>query len=313
MELDLNVCDVGGMEHLKRSLKGCLCCGDSRLQAEGTVVSSFLAKRAWDGKPELTSVMFCNRCGFRFYDRGLSESEGNRYYQGYRDQSYFKDRNRHEPFYTKRAYQGDTAWMASSGRRLALARALEQAGAPKTFRAALDYGGGTGQMLLDVDAGKRAVFDVSGGRTEDGVEWIGSQEKLGSDWDLVLSCQVLEHLSDPFSSVEFIAGIMSKGGWFYAEVPDQHWSNPARNGAVRQAWLSWIVDKPLILVAADTISTAFRIKCGFLPPLGFIPMREHLNYYTEKALNALLQRAGLAVKWSGKNLENAICAVATRE
>jgi len=257
--------------------------------------------------------MFCDRCGFRFYDRGLSESEGNNYYQGYRDQTYFKDRNHYEPFYTKSAYQADSAWLASDARRVALAHALGKAGAPKSFQAALDYGGGTGQMLRDIDAEKKAVFDVSPGQVESGVAWIGSKEKLGRDWDLVLSCQVLEHLNDPFAAVELIASMLSKGGWFYAEVPDQHWSNSARSGAVRQAWLSWIVDKPWFLVAADTISTAFRIKCGFLPPMGFIPMREHLNYFTEEAMCALLQRAELTVKWSGKNLENAICAVATRD
>lgn len=301
------------MDHLNRSSLGCLCCGYTQLKAETTVVSPFLAKRAWNGEPELTSVMFCDNCGFRFYDRGLSESEGNRYYQGYRDQTYFQDRNRYEPFYTKSAYEGDSTWMASKGRRVALAHALEKAGAPKSFQAALDYGGGTGQMLLDVDAGRRAVFEVSEGLTETGVSWIGSREQLGSNWDLVLSCQVLEHLSDPLSAVEFIASVLSKGGWLYAEVPDQHWSNSARSGRVRQAWLSWIVGKPWLLVAADTISTAFRVKCGFLPPLGFIPMREHLNYFTGEALCALLQRAGLTVKWSGKNLEGAICVVATRE
>ena len=301
------------MEHLNRSSDGCLCCGSTHLQREATVVSPFLAKRAWNGKPELTFVVFCDRCGFRFYDRGLSESECNNYYQGYRDEVYFKDRHSYEPFYTRSAYNRDTAWMASKGRRVALSYALEQAGAPKSFHAALDYGGGTGQMLIDVDAAKKATFDVSGGQTESGVAWIGSQEELGSGWDLVLSCQVLEHLSDPFSSVARIAGILSKGGWFYAEVPDQHWLNSARSGPVRQAWLSWIVDKPLLLVAADTISTAFRVKRGFLPPMGFIPVREHLNYFTVEALCALMQRAGLTVKWSGKKLVNAISAVAKRD
>jgi hypothetical protein len=283
------------------------------LKAETTVVSPFLAKRAWGGSPELTSVMFCDRCGCRFYDRGLSESEGNRYYQGYRDLAYFRDRHHYEPFYTVGAYNADTTRMASQSRRAALAQVLEQAGAPKRFHSALDYGGGTGRMLLDVDAGRKAVFDVARGQTESGVAWIGSQEELGGNWDLVLNCQVLEHLNDPFSSVEFIANVMSKGGWLYAEVPDQHWANSAQSGQVRQAWLSWIVDKPWLLVTADTVSTAFRIKCGFLPPMGFIPMREHLNYFTVEALCALLQRAGLAVRWSGKNLENSICAVATRE
>ncbi len=299
------------MEHSNRGSQGCLCCGNPHLKGETTVVSPFLAKRGWDGKPELTLVMFCDSCGFRFYNRGLSESEGNRYYQGYRDQTYFKDRNRFEPFYTKSAYNADSTWLVSKGRRAALAHALEQGGAPKSFEAALDFGGGTGQMLLDIEATRKSVFDVSGGQTEAGVTRISSQE-LGSHWDLVLSCQVLEHLADPFCSLQTIANNLSKGGWLYAEVPDQHWSNSARNGSAREAWLSWIIDKPRLLLAADIVSTAFRIKCGFLPPMGFIPMREHLNYFTVEALCALLRRAGFSVRWSGRNLENSICAVATR-
>lgn len=299
------------MEYLNRSSEGCLCCTCTHLRKESTVVSPFLAKRGWNGEPELTSVMFCDRCGFRFYDRGLSESEGNRYYQGYRDQTYFRDRNRFEPFFTKRAYDADSTWLVSKGRRVALAHALELAGAPKSFQSVLDFGGGTGQMLLDIQAERKAVFDVSGGQTEEGVARITSQG-LGSNWDLLLSCQVLEHLTDPFCSLQTMANSLSKGGWLYAEVPDQHWSNSVRNGSVREAWLSWIIGKPRLLLAADIVSTAFRIKRGFLPPLGFIPMREHLNYFTVEALRALLLRAGLSVRWSGKNLENSICAVATR-
>jgi hypothetical protein len=210
------------MDHLNRSLHGCLCCGDTHLKSEATIVSPFLAKRGWGGRPELTYILFCDRCGFRFFDRGLSETEGDSYYQGYRDQIYFKERNRHEPFYTRSAYEGDTAWMASRGRRVALAHALEQAGAPKSFHAALDYGGGTGRMLLDVDAGKRAVFDVSGGHTESGVSWIDSREKLGSDWDLVLSCQVLEHLNDHYGLYGEFTGVRSARkhiGWYVKSLP----------------------------------------------------------------------------------------------
>jgi len=190
---------------------------------------------------------------------------------------------------------------------------LEQAGAPKTFQAALDFGGGTGRMLLDVQAQRKAVFDVAGHQSEEGIAMINSPEELGGTWDLVLSSQVLEHLSDPFGSLEMMVTILSKGGWMYVEVPDEHWSNSARGGRLREAWLSWIIGKPRLLLAADIVSTAFRIKRGFLPPLGFIPMREHLNYFTVEALCILLQRAGLSVRWSGRNLENAICAVATRD
>src|SRR5690242_17698195 len=71
-----------------RSGRGCLCCGHSALRGETTVVSPFLATRAWGGKPELTRVMFCDECGFRFFGRGLSDEEAGRYYASYRDVSY---------------------------------------------------------------------------------------------------------------------------------------------------------------------------------------------------------------------------------
>ena len=303
---------TNSIRYLNRSAFGCLCCGSSELRREATVISPFLAKRCWNGKPELTWVMFCGQCDFRFYDRGLSDEEASRYYGSYRDETYLRERHRFEPFYTKREHEKLEMWLSCRDRRLALNQVLRKAGAPESFEAALDFGGGTGKMLLDIDAKRRAVFDVSVGQLEKGLAGITSHAELGGDWDLVLSCQVLEHLTDPFSSVVTIANTMPEGGWFYAEVPPQHWSNPARNGPARNAWLRWIVDKPRLLLAADIVSTAFRIKGGFLPPLGFIPMREHLNYFTVEALCALLTRAGFRIEWSGRNSLDCICAVGTR-
>jgi len=70
---------------------------------------------------------------------------------------------------------------------------------------------------------------------------------------------------------------------------------------------------PRALLAADIVSTAFRLKAGFVPPFAFLSMREHVNFFTVEALKALVTRAGLEARWAGMNLENSICAVATRE
>ena len=300
------------IDYLCRSAFGCLCCGSPRLQREATVISPFLAKRGWNGKPELTWIMFCDACGFRFYDRGLSESDANRYYGNYRDESYLLERRHFEPFYTQREHDRLEAWMASKNRRVALSDVLKKAGAPERFQAALDFGGGTGKMLADIDAKEKAVFDVIADLPEKGVKRFSSLRELGSEWDLVLSCQVLEHLTDPFESVTIIANTMLEGGWFYTEVPPQIWRNPARNNWARNAFLRWLLKHPHLLLAGDIFSTALRIKCGFLPPFGFVPMREHLNYFTVDALSALVNRSGFQVCWSGTDLEGSICVVGKR-
>jgi hypothetical protein len=296
----------------RRSSAGCLCCGSSSLLAETTLVSAFLASRAWGGKPELTRLLFCRACGFRFFDRGLSSDEAAEYYADYRSENYFRERNRFEPFYTEKAHHNIHEWLYSKGRRVAVSHALDLAGAPRSFAAALDYGGGRGQMLLDLTADCNAVFDFSGDDTEEGIMRLDSHSSLGNTWDLILCCQVLEHVTDLISVVRDLTQALAKGGWLYVEVPDEIWSNMAWSGNVRDRWLAWLENKPRLLCAADCLSTAFRIKTGVLPPMGFVPMREHLNYFTVEALNQLLTRSGVPVAWSGKNLGRSVCAVARK-
>ena len=300
------------MPNPKRSEQGCLCCGCSSLRGEATIVSPFLAKQSWGGKPELTRVMFCDQCGFRFFDRGLSPDEANSYYSSYRDARYFKERNSFEPFYTEKVHRGIHDYLQSKGRRIALAQVLEEVGVSAAFSAALDFGGGAGHMLLDITAPRKAVFDLSDDEMEPGVSRITSPELVGRDWDLVLSCQVLEHVSDPLSVVNQIREMLLPGGSFYAEVPDEMWSNWACSGPVRNAFLAWLVKRPMCLTAGGVLSTGVRIKLGFLPPMAFVPMREHLNYFTTESLRRLLLRAGFSVPWAGKNRENCICAVGRR-
>jgi SAM-dependent methyltransferase len=277
-----------------------------------TVTSGFLAKKAFGKRAELIDLIFCSECGFRFYDRGLSDVEAGRYYDGYRSEEYYKTRHEFEIFYTRRAHDETGKWLNSDGRKVAVASVLETAGAPRYFASALDFGGGTGHMLLGLDSGKRAVFDLSKEEAEPGVESYGMRDEIPGGWNLILSCQVLEHLSDPLLQVSDMARLLLPGGWLYIEVPNQTWRNIASPKAIQRAWLSLLLKSSGALHLADFICTAIRVKLGFVPPLGFVPMREHINFFTEQAVTALLQRAGLEVRWSGRNSEQAICAVATR-
>jgi len=267
--------------------------------------------QAWEGPPELTRLMCCKQCGFRFFDRGLSREEAERYYRDYASETYLMARHRYEFFYTRKAYEWDRQWAVSVGRKNALAGALQVAGASARFAKALDYGGGNGQMLQGIDANEKAVFELREITAEPGVRWIGSREEVGTDWDLVLDRQVLEHTSDPLDQIRDISQMLANGGWLYAEVPVQHWRDISGLPFGRDAWLSWLLQHPRGLLAVDVVSTACRVKAGFVPPFGFVPMREHVNFFTVQALKALLTRAGLCVQSAGTNF-GGIYAVATR-
>lgn len=300
------------MHYWQRSSEGCLCCGGTNLRAETTIVSPFLAKRAWNGKPELTNLIFCSNCGFRFFDRGLSDEEVSNYYKGYGDDEYVKARHACEPFYTANVRRELQAWAKSGDRRIGLSKTFAQAGAPQSFFSVLDFGGGSGHMLLDIDAPRKAVFDVDETHVVPGVQKIDVPELLEAGWDLVLSCQVLEHLTNPVASLQQIGNLLSSGGWLYVEMPEELWNSKALPSRARDLLLRALLKSPPMLLAGDIVSTACRKKLGILPPFGFVPMREHLNYFTVDAISALITRAGLQVVWAGRNEQNDVCAIAQK-
>lgn len=300
------------IDHLDRAREGCLCCNSTNLHSEDTIISPCLAYRAWGGMPEITQILNCLDCGFRFYRRGLLDEEASRYYAGYRDEDYYKTRNHYEPFYTRSAHNGLLKWSDSDARREALAASLKKAGLPDSFKSVLDYGGGKGQLIRWLKADRKAVFDLSRAIPEAGVEGIYELAKIGDDWELIISSQVFEHLSDPSAACADIISRIAHGGFFYVEVPDEPWNSHVFPSKLRDRWLGFILQRPSLLLAVDIYSTAFRIKTKVLPPLGFIPMREHLNYFTPTALVALLGRHGLEVLCAGKNSEGQFFAVAQK-
>lgn len=295
-----------------RTRAGCLCCGNPGLRYETTLVSGFLAERAWRGPPHLTRMAFCGHCGFRFFARGLEPDEADLLYRDYRDAKYFNARSRWEPLYTRAQHDAVVGWAHSPRRAADLSKTLEQAGLPRRFRYALDHGGSAGQMLRAVEAATKVVFDPSGCKAATGVSAVRDPLGIPPRCDLFLSCQVLEHVSDPNDYLRQATALCADDAYLYFEVPDEIWSNRVFHGRLRDAWLAFLLRHHNLLIVADMLSTGCRVKFGFLPPLGFIPMREHLNYFTSKALNSILVAAGLELVVSGHNGEGQIFAIARK-
>ncbi len=299
-------------DHRRRSAAGCLCCGSRRLRRETQIVSGFLAQRAWQGRPELTELVTCEDCGLRFFERGLDDAEVARYYDGYRDAEYQRTRHKWEPFYTAGQHASLLAWSESPFRRDNLRHSLSRAAAPSFFNSVLDHGGSQGHMLAAVEAARKAVYDPSARSTVEGVESYARADALPRDWMLILSCQVLEHTSSPAAYIRDLHALLGDDGWLYVEVPDESWRPAIGGEALRRRVLRTLLSMRPLLIAADVLCTVLRVRYRRLPPLGFIAMREHLNYFTARSLSAVLARNGFQVEACGIDNGGQLFAVARK-
>lgn len=299
-------------DHRRRSAAGCLCCGGRRLTREVQLVSGFLAQRAWRGRAELTELVSCEDCGLRFFERGLDDEEAACYYLGYRDADYQRSRQSWEPFYTPERHAATLAWSDSAARLDNLRHSLARAQAPAHFAAVLDHGGGRGHMLAAVNANRKAVFDPSGDSDVIGGESYSREIDLPGGWNLVLCCQVLEHISAPSRYLRQLHALLADDGWLYVEVPHEQWHSAPGGEGWRKVLLKALLHWRPLLIAADVFSTACRIKFGRLPPLGFVAMREHLNYFSANALRAVLANNGFSVDSCGINRCGQLFAVARK-
>ena len=173
---------------------------------------------------------------------------------------------------------------------------LRAAGVGPNLGCVVDFGGDQGQLFPDIDAARKVVVDVSDAPTLPGVERASSLDEVDAVPDLVLVAHVLEHLADPSGLMAEIRGAMSIAGHVYIEVPlDQpsirNWHS--RNGYRR--WLHRLVRYKPLFVAADFASGVMRQFGRPIPRAGVIKESEHINYFNERSLQALLERLDFTV------------------
>ena len=250
------------------------------------------------GSPEPVELARCADCGHAWSLRGLSDEEAARLYSGYRGDAYFEARHATEFWYTRAVNDAIGSESAMEGRRQVLAAALAAAtaksGGPRAEGRCLDFGGDRGQLLKDLPDADRFVYEVSGVPLDPWARRLDSLASEAGSFDLVLNCQVLEHVNDPLSALRETASMARRGGWLYVEVPDERWrSFWASPGKARERWLRTIARSTRATVALDFASTACRVKLGWTPPLGFWAMREHINFFSPRSLELLARQAGL--------------------
>lgn len=151
-----------------------------------------------------TDFATCPNCGFQFYTTRPTYPQVYKFYRGYRGKKYQQQRERYEPTYTKEFNDNLDNPQTVKERVKNITRFI------KGVKSVLDYGGGTGLYIPDVE--NKYVYEISHNKLETGVKQWG-----GEPVDLVMCCHLLEHVSDPVGLVKELRLL----GKVYIEVPNK--------------------------------------------------------------------------------------------
>jgi hypothetical protein len=278
-------------------ISACPCCGSEDLRRWPAIVSPFVASHACGTRPTNANLCQCNGCSFRFFDTRLTESEVQSLYSGYRGETYFEARHRHEFWYSREVNEGignDPAEIAS--RKQALARVLGDR--KRSIATVLDYGGDRGQFIPDGLGTDRFVYDISDAKPIEGVAGLTSVE--GRQFDFVMLAHVLEHCSEPRQILQRLKSLGHGNTLFYFEVPYERPSLEwAGEGNLQRHYLNALLKMGPVLKLVDLYSTVMRVKFNKIPPLALQKCSEHLNFFNERSLKALLDSEGFELLESG--------------
>ena len=286
----------------------CMICGNDNLEYRDTVISDFVMDRISEdfvpGKNRKTRLCYCPECTFAFYEYRMTDEEQGRLYRNYRDQEYQKTREKYECWYTPKineALNNDRLTLAEQ--RRVIERMLSE-NSDKIPEVSLDWGGNEGRTFTR-KMGNRAryVFDISNIPTIKGVKSLSSFEEVKKhNYDFIMCNMMFEHLSHP---VEMLEQFWEAGGpdtLYYIEVPSE---NPFMVN-------KFSIKKNLKLLVNSKYSNVrlakYYLKRRKEP---FMPMAEHINFYTPKSIRTMVENAGFTVLDVQENVEKAVLGDAT--
>lgn len=271
-------------------INSCPCCASTSLLKWPAIVAPFVARYACGMEPQACSLCECSRCSFRFFDSRLTDSEIGTLYAGYRGPAYFEARHRHEFWYSASVNAGignDLEEIESRKRNLAKLLSTRS----DSITSVLDFGGDRGQFIPDHLGTERYVFEISDATPVPGVKRLESVE--GKQFDLVMLAHVLEHCSEPLKFIEDLKRLANEHTVYFFEVPFERPSlRLAPRGALQRAYRDALLHAGPVLTAIDLYSTVCRVKFDCLIPLCLHKCSEHLNFFNERSLRALLERGG---------------------
>lgn len=274
-------------------LTRCPCCDAALGRTVPAVLAPFIRERLGIKDSTTAELSDCGTCGFRCFVDRYEPSEIQSLYGGYRGETYFRQRHRHEPWYTRRFNDDLGSPEAALHRNHRLASFLREAGVLPAARSVIDWGGDRGQFIPETFS-ERFVYDISGVQPVPSVTALRSDDLRNRRYDLLIAAHVLEHASDPAALLRELLEI--RASRIYVEVPYEPVRLPShmQTSAWYHRWVHAVAGSRWYLPIA-LVSTAARVKRVRFPPFGVLQQHEHLNYFEEATLVRLLERVGCRV------------------
>jgi hypothetical protein len=251
------------------------------------------------------------------FDADFTKEQMQNLYDQYRGNDYFIMRNKYEPWYTDQINKGIGDEKEFDLRRKVLIKNLDENHIFNNFKHVLDHGGDKGQMISPsggLNAEFRAVCELSGVDTEEGVTRISQEKAREIEWDLILSCHVIEHLPDPFSYLNDILALGNSNTTYFFEVPyEKHIISYFCSQSYYVSWLNLLAKHEKLMMLFDFYSVVTRkiFKRVFLG--GFTALREHLQFFTVKGFSELLNSSGFKVVYCSVGQAGHIIAIAKKK
>lgn len=278
----------------------CLVCKSEKIILKPTKMSDFLAARIFEGeeasKRHDVNLCHCEDCSFSFYDRRLTDEEAERLYRDYRGEEYQKTREKYDCWYTEkvnRALNSDK--LVLSEQKRVITEMIDR-NVPREIKVALDYGGNRGETFTErIGTEGKCVYDISGIKPVDGVTAISDYSELaGHNFDFIMCNMTLEHVSYPAEFMKLLYDAGGKDTYYYLEVPSE---NPFEQS-------KFSISNNIGLLFNKNYSNLKLVKHYFyLKTQPYMPMSEHINFFTPKALDTLLKRCGFEAVDIRENFE----------
>jgi len=206
-------------------------------------------------------------------------------YRNYRSEEYWRMRHASEPWYTEKFNVDLASDKSYEIRRAKLAPILRKHIGNRKINRILDYGGDRGDLVVGLFEDAEAfVYDISGIPAAVGV--TATSDPVACKADLIINSNVLEHVGFPRIVMSEIFKAAPNGELVFLEVPSEFPFSLTRIARrIAQAGIMSL--------------TRPALARHVLRPATFYMMHEHINYFTEESLTALMRTSGGSVIASG--------------
>ena len=265
----------------------CPICKSHHIELKNAKFSDFIIERVFDNKIQKTNIAHCLNCGFQYSTYRYTEAEINKLYHNYRDEFYQKQRMKYDTWYSPQINEliGKNP-IEIKNRTDNLLNILNSVipNWKQYFSSVLDYGGDRGQFIPQ-DIPQKYVYEISGIKPLKGCKSI---TKFDRQYDFVMCCHVLEHVTNPDKIVEELKSLVASQSFLYIELPFDLEKRTIMND------LSFLFNPYFRF--KDLVKQFIKQKQAAMPIIS-----EHINFFTEKSICSLLEKQGFRILHSSIN------------